>query len=110
MRRSCTRNREDLSAWTGYFLHAESVDGHQARCSIIAADGYFESARVAVETALTLRFDSDRLQHSGGVLTPSVAGGTCLLERLIDSGVKFNMGGWFEPSEWAPPDLPHAAA
>ncbi|CAJ1432328.1 unnamed protein product [Effrenium voratum] len=85
---------EDMSnTWTGYFLHAESVDGHQDKCSFIASDGYFESARIAVETALTLRFDRARLQFRGGVLTPSAAGGTCLVERLIHTGVKFKMGG-----------------
>eukprot|EP00931_Biecheleriopsis_adriatica_P061744 TRINITY_DN37143_c0_g1_i1.p1 TRINITY_DN37143_c0_g1~~TRINITY_DN37143_c0_g1_i1.p1 ORF type:complete len:549 (+),score=137.68 TRINITY_DN37143_c0_g1_i1:113-1759(+) len=97
---------EDMSdAWTGFFLAAESVNGNQEKCSFVAADGYFESSRVAVETALTLRFDRDRLQFRGGVLTPSVAGGTCLVERLIRTGVKFMMGGWLEASELAPPDL-----
>jgi len=96
---------EDLEdGWAGYFLYAESADGHQERCSFITDDGYFESARVAVETALTLRFDRERLQHRGGVLTPSVAGGTCLLERLIKSGIKFKLGGWHEESEWIPPN------
>jgi len=96
---------EDLDAWSGFFLHAESVNGNQEKCSFVAADGYFETSRVAVETALTLRFHRDRLQYRGGVLTPSVAGGTCLVERLIQTGVKFKMGGWLDSSQFAPPDL-----
>ncbi|CAL1164545.1 unnamed protein product [Cladocopium goreaui] len=96
---------EDLEdGWAGYFLYAESTDGREERCSFITDDGYFESARVAVEMALTLRFDRERLQHRGGVLTPSVAGGTNLLERLIKSGVKFKSGGWHEESDWSPPN------
>lgn len=35
-------------SWAGYFLHAESTDGHEEKCSFITGDGYFESARVAV--------------------------------------------------------------
>lgn len=97
---------DDLSdAWSGFFLHAESVNGNQAKCSFVGADGYFETSRMAVETALTLRFDKEKLQYRGGVLTPSVAGGTCLVERLIATGVKFKMGGWFDPSEYSPPNI-----
>lgn len=95
---------EDMAgSWAGFFLHAESMDGHQEKCSFITRDGYFEAARVAIETALTLRFDKNKLQHRGGVLTPSVAGGTCLLERLMKSGVKFKLGGWHEDEECAAP-------
>eukprot|EP00440_Ansanella_granifera_P052683 gb/GFBE01057123.1/.p1 GENE.gb/GFBE01057123.1/~~gb/GFBE01057123.1/.p1 ORF type:complete len:553 (+),score=138.85 gb/GFBE01057123.1/:1-1659(+) len=97
---------EDMSdAWTGFFLHAESVNGNQEKCSFIAADGYFETSRVAVEMALTLRFDRERLQYRGGVLTPSIAGGTCFVDRLLRTGVKFKMGGWLESSEYAPPEI-----
>merc|ERR1711972_1097532 len=86
---------EDLSdAWSGFFLHAESVNGNQAKCSFVAADGYFETSRMAVETALTLRFDRSNLPFKGGVLTPSAAGATKLVDRLLASGVKFKMGEW----------------
>jgi len=99
-------NVDDLSdAWTGFFLHAESTSGNQVRCSFVGADGYFETSRIAVETALTLCLDREKLQFRGGVLTPSVAGGTCLVERLLSTGVKFKMGGWFESSELAPPKV-----
>eukprot|EP00933_Yihiella_yeosuensis_P015237 TRINITY_DN13361_c3_g1_i1.p1 TRINITY_DN13361_c3_g1~~TRINITY_DN13361_c3_g1_i1.p1 ORF type:complete len:572 (+),score=132.44 TRINITY_DN13361_c3_g1_i1:175-1890(+) len=98
---------EDMSdAWTGFFLHAESANGDQEKCSFVASDGYFETSRVAIETALCLRFDRSQLPYQGGVLTPSAAGGTHLVERLISRGVKFKMGGWLESSELAPPELP----
>lgn len=94
-------------AWTGFFFHGESTGGHSLECSFVAADGYFETARVAVETALTLRFDRDRLPYRGGVLTPSVAGGTCLVERLLNGvdGVRFKMGGWPSKAECTPPGM-----
>merc|ERR550525_904927 len=78
---------EDLSdAWSGFFLSGESVNGNQAKCSFVGADGYFETCRVAVETALTLRFDRGKLSFKGGVLTPSAAGGNALVDRLVSSG------------------------
>uniref|UniRef100_A0A6T1LM78 Saccharopine dehydrogenase-like C-terminal domain-containing protein n=1 Tax=Alexandrium monilatum TaxID=311494 RepID=A0A6T1LM78_9DINO len=98
---------EDMSdAWSGFFLHAESTNGNQVKCSFVGADGYFETSRVAVETALTLRFDREKLPYKGGVLTPSTAGSTPLVDRLIASGVKFKMGEWMESSDLAPPSMP----
>jgi len=75
------------------------------KCSFVGADGYYETARVAVETALTLRFDRQRLQLKGGVLTPSAAGGGRLVERLVESGVKLKIGQWMEGSELTPPGI-----
>jgi short subunit dehydrogenase-like uncharacterized protein len=91
------------TSWSGYFLHAESATGNLVQCSFVGKDGYFESARVSVEAALTLRFDRQKLAYRGGVLTPSVAGGTSLVDRLIASGVKFKVGPWPEISTLAPP-------
>jgi len=97
---------EDMSnTWSGFFLYAESKNGSQVQCSFVGSDGYFETARVAIEAARTLRFDRNKLPFKGGVLTPSVAGSTCLLERLIESGVRFKMGSWFESSDLAPPEI-----
>jgi len=97
---------EDMSdVWSGFFLHADSVNGHQVKCSFVGADNYYETARMAIEMALTIRFDKEKLPYKGGVLTPSVAGYTMLVERLIDSGVKFKMGEWVSSSDLAPPSL-----
>merc|ERR1712113_227555 len=87
---------EDLDdAWVGYFLWAETESGREIKANFLGRDGYFETARVAIEMALTLIFDKDKLAFRGGVLTPTVSGGEHLAKRMIDSGVKFKMGDWF---------------
>lgn len=91
------------NAWSGFFLHAESCSGNQAKCSFVGNDGYLETSRMAVETAKTLRFDRKKLPYQGGVLTPSTAGATSLLERLLESGVKFKMGSWHESYDQVAP-------
>jgi len=97
---------EELSdAWSGFFLAAESANGQEVKCSFVGADGYYETSRVAVETALTLRFDKEKLPFKGGVLTPSTAGSTALVDRLIASGVKFKMGEWMAAGDLAPPSI-----
>jgi len=97
---------EDMGdTWSGFFLYAESASGNQAQCSFIGSDGYYEAARVAIETARTLRFDRKKLPFKGGVLTPSTAGARCLVGRLIDSGVRFKMGSWHDRSDRAPPNI-----
>merc|ERR1711982_114954 len=92
---------EDFDAWSGFFLYAESASGNQVKCSFVGADGYFETARIATELALAMKFSKDKLTYKGGVLTPAVAGGTVLVDRLISSGVKFKMGEWLEDSALA---------
>eukprot|EP00401_Gymnodinium_catenatum_P016728 CAMPEP_0117493826 /NCGR_PEP_ID=MMETSP0784-20121206/19295_1 /TAXON_ID=39447 /ORGANISM="" /LENGTH=504 /DNA_ID=CAMNT_0005288685 /DNA_START=71 /DNA_END=1582 /DNA_ORIENTATION=- len=82
------------AAWVGYFLYAETETGNSVKLSMIGRDGYFETARVAVETAMCLRFDREKLAFKGGVLNTTVATGTFLAKRLIDSGIKFKMGEW----------------
>mmetsp|Transcript_55145 Transcript_55145/g.117652 ORF Transcript_55145/g.117652 Transcript_55145/m.117652 type:complete len:521 (+) Transcript_55145:109-1671(+) len=95
---------EDLDdAWAGYFLYAETESGREMRANFIGRDGYFETARVAVEMALVLVFDFEKLPFKGGVLTPTVSGGECLVKRIVDSGMKFKLGAWFPPSEHCPP-------
>lgn len=96
---------DDMDAWTGFFLYAESVNGNNLKCSFVGGDGYQETARMAVETALTLRFDREKLQFQGGVLTPSTSGGGALVSRLLESGVKFKMGSWLEALERSSPGI-----
>jgi len=90
-------------AWTGFFLAAESVSGNSLKCSFVGGDGYQETARMVVETAMTLRFDRDELPFKGGVLTPSTSGGGKLVQRLLESGVKFQMGEWL--TDRTPPGI-----
>jgi short subunit dehydrogenase-like uncharacterized protein len=95
---------EDLDdAWVGFLCYAKSATGNMAKCSWIGRDGYYETCRMAVEMALTLRFDYDKLPVKGGVLTPSVAGGTFVVKRLVDSGIKFKMGDWHDTADMGPP-------
>merc|ERR1712137_1089446 len=96
---------EDLAdAWVGQLVSVESEAGHECKCSLIGRDGYFETARVAVEMAMCMAFDyKDKLPFKGGVLTPAVAGGMSLMTRIIGSGMKFKMGQWHDVSEWTPP-------
>jgi len=90
-------------AWVAYFIYCETEGGHEIKASFVGRDGYFETARVAIETALTLRFDYDKLSFKGGVLTPTVSGGKILAQRMIRSGVKFMMGGWHSSKDCNPP-------
>jgi len=95
---------EELAdAWTGYFLWAESEGGREFRCSFVGRDSYFETARLAVETAMCLRFDRERLPFAGGVLTPAVACADRLIERVTGTGVKLRTDDWFPASERSPP-------
>eukprot|EP00927_Polykrikos_kofoidii_P087254 TRINITY_DN9_c0_g1_i1.p1 TRINITY_DN9_c0_g1~~TRINITY_DN9_c0_g1_i1.p1 ORF type:complete len:532 (-),score=91.62 TRINITY_DN9_c0_g1_i1:260-1801(-) len=94
------------NAWIGYFFHAETESGNEAKCSVVGRDGYFETARVAIEAAMCLRFDREHLPFKGGVLTATVACGGALLKRMIDGGLKFRMDEWLDESERCPPPFP----
>merc|ERR1719436_2255474 len=49
---------EELAdAWIAMFLYAQSTGGKEKKCSFVGADGYYETARCAIEMAMTLRFD-----------------------------------------------------
>lgn len=91
-------------AWTGYFMWAETANGHEVKCSFVGRDGYIETARVAIETAMCLLFD--KLPFRGGVLTPTVACGESLLRRMVAGNLKFQMGEWLPAEERRPPPWP----
>ncbi|CAL1127627.1 unnamed protein product [Cladocopium goreaui] len=93
-------------AWSAWFLWSQTDKGHEIKCDFIGRDGYFETARIAVETAMTLVFDRQELPYPGGVLTPAVACGEALARRLIHSGVKFKMAEWHGVEEFNPPPNP----
>merc|ERR1740117_1317835 len=95
---------EELAdAWIANFCWVESEKGHEMKCAFLGRDGYFETARVAIEMAMTLRFDRAELPFNGGVLSPVVAGGNHVIRRIIESGHKFRMGDWFQAHECKPP-------
>eukprot|EP00933_Yihiella_yeosuensis_P026710 TRINITY_DN20776_c0_g1_i1.p1 TRINITY_DN20776_c0_g1~~TRINITY_DN20776_c0_g1_i1.p1 ORF type:complete len:552 (-),score=152.43 TRINITY_DN20776_c0_g1_i1:313-1899(-) len=93
-------------AWVGFLLWAQSPSGQELKCSIIGRDGYFETCRVAIETAMCLCFDRPNLPFKGGMLTPTVACQTFLAKRMMDSGIKFKMGEWHTEDERTPPPNP----
>jgi short subunit dehydrogenase-like uncharacterized protein len=52
--------------------------------------GYKDTARMVVESALTLSLDGVKLADpSGGVFTPAACQGEALLDRLCDTGTEF---------------------
>jgi short subunit dehydrogenase-like uncharacterized protein len=53
--------------------------------------GYGSTATMAAEAALCLAFDRDRLPPRAGVLTPAVALGDVLLQRLRRAGIVFEV-------------------
>lgn len=90
-------------AYISINMWAQTTGGHEARCGLVGRDGYFETARCAVEMAMTLRFDKEKLPVVGGVLNATVVGQTWYADRLINSGMGFRMGDWFAFEEMKPP-------
>eukprot|EP00414_Alexandrium_minutum_P001623 CAMPEP_0113818674 /NCGR_PEP_ID=MMETSP0328-20130328/358_1 /TAXON_ID=39455 /ORGANISM="Alexandrium minutum" /LENGTH=527 /DNA_ID=CAMNT_0000786609 /DNA_START=72 /DNA_END=1655 /DNA_ORIENTATION=- /assembly_acc=CAM_ASM_000350 len=96
---------EELSdAWINTNLYAESTHGEIMKCSLVGCDGYYETARCAVEMAMTLRFDKAELPHKGGVMCAASCGQKWYANRLINSGIKWKMGDWLAENEMSPPD------
>jgi short subunit dehydrogenase-like uncharacterized protein len=90
---------EDIAdAWMMFRFYTETPSGKSYKMSIRGQDGYYETARMAIELALTLRFDRVQLPFKGGALTPAVAGGTFLAKRILESGVTFKLGEWEDVS------------
>jgi short subunit dehydrogenase-like uncharacterized protein len=96
---------EDLSdVWLCWLMFVITEGGHHGRNCAMGKDGYFETARVAVETALTLVHDYEKLPLKGGCVTCAAACGEHVFKRLVNSGLKFKAGEWFKPEECGPPD------
>ena len=53
--------------------------------------GYGETSKMVAESALCLALDRDRLPDRAGVLTPAVAMGDVLIERLQQAGIRFEV-------------------
>jgi short subunit dehydrogenase-like uncharacterized protein len=92
-------------AWVSHWCEVISESGKRQKAAFCGGDGYFETARAAVETAMCLRFDHDKLQiKQGGILTAASTCGTTVVQRIINSGIKWKIGRWFDPSEIGPPE------
>lgn len=53
--------------------------------------GYRDTARLLVESGLTLALEHDSIKVPGGVYTPAACLGDTLLKRVVDTGAKFQV-------------------
>ena len=53
--------------------------------------GYGETSKMVAESALCLAFDRDKLPPHLGVVTPAVAMGNALIDRLQAAGIRFEL-------------------
>lgn len=67
-----------------YFEIVAKVEGEQD-------PGYGETAKMLSESALCLALQGEQLETGGGILTPAVAMGLTLVERLRDAGMRFDV-------------------
>ena len=77
--------------------------GKKVCWSIKGRDGYFETARMAVEAALAMSESGDELRSGsesvrGGVLTPGIAGKHVLFDRIRAAGMGFI--DWSPGTSW----------
>jgi saccharopine dehydrogenase (NAD+, L-glutamate forming) len=64
--------------------------GQRVICEVRGGDpGYGETAKMLSESALCLAFDS--LPERSGQLTPAVAMGEALIDRLVRAGITFEV-------------------
>merc|ERR1712182_114322 len=89
-------------AWIGVMGWAKSEGGAQAYTSIIGKDGYYETARCAVECAMCMRFNYDELHIKGGHVTATACGQRFYAERLVASGLKYFYDRFPEMHEGGP--------
>jgi short subunit dehydrogenase-like uncharacterized protein len=71
---------------------AARAPGQELLTEVSGGDpGYEESSKMLAESAMCLAFDE--LPDSAGQLTPAVAMGDALIERLTSAGIQFRVGG-----------------
>jgi len=75
------------AAWSKYQFFARSPGGKKVKVTLDAGDAYEETGHMAVEVALCLVKDREKLLFEGGVLTPATAGGHVLVDRLNSTGM-----------------------
>eukprot|EP00746_Dinoflagellata_sp_MGD_P046868 gnl/MRDRNA2_/MRDRNA2_215451_c0_seq1.p1 gnl/MRDRNA2_/MRDRNA2_215451_c0~~gnl/MRDRNA2_/MRDRNA2_215451_c0_seq1.p1 ORF type:complete len:270 (+),score=51.41 gnl/MRDRNA2_/MRDRNA2_215451_c0_seq1:35-811(+) len=92
---------------TGYFNSFTVAIGESEKNPVVTArmgsgsagdPGYKATAQMCIEAALCLACDSEQLPSvGGGVLTPAVAIGQALVDRLVTSGMTFSVDADSEP-------------
>ena len=79
------------SSFTFTFV-GTAEDGRKMRGLVSGGDpGYGETSKMVAESALLLALDRSRLPVMAGVLTPAVAFGHVLIERLRERGMVFKV-------------------
>mmetsp|Transcript_69182 Transcript_69182/g.130396 ORF Transcript_69182/g.130396 Transcript_69182/m.130396 type:complete len:549 (-) Transcript_69182:109-1755(-) len=97
---------EDLGdAFIGFNVIAETVNGIIAKNGGCGGDGYFETARCAIECALASVFDRDECPIKGGCLPANCCVAKPAMGRMINAGFKFEANRWLNQDEWVPPDI-----
>ena len=78
------------SSFTTRLIAEDEDKKHRVMATVAGADpGYDETAKMAAETAIGLVLQQRALR--GGVLTPALAGGCMLIERLRRADMTFEV-------------------
>jgi short subunit dehydrogenase-like uncharacterized protein len=83
--------RGQVTTDAGRGAHAAAPSRHVLTRVSGGDPGYSETAKMVSESALCLAFDRDRLPPRAGVLTPAVAMGDLLIDRLQQAGIRFEL-------------------
>jgi len=76
------------AGFLGVTCNALGSKGGRATCEIYFPNdpGYVDTARMLVESGLSLALEEDKLESSGGIFTPAPCLGGTLLRRLMKTG------------------------
>ena len=89
------REAREQGYFTTHFLAMDGEDRCKARVGDSFDPGYGSTSRMLAETAMMLACHRDELPETSGVLTPAVALGAPLIERLREVGMTWEV----EPAE-----------
>ncbi|AUX22954.1 saccharopine dehydrogenase [Sorangium cellulosum] len=82
---------ERARGWFQVTFHGKSASRRVVTRVSGGDPGYAETAKMVAEAALCMAFDRERLPARAGVLTPAVAMGERLIERLQAAGIRFEL-------------------
>ena len=79
--------RKKSSFYLDFVAHGQGGPTVRGRVGADGDPGYDETAKMVAESAICLAKDADKLPSGPGVLTPAVAMGDVLIERLRNAGM-----------------------
>lgn len=82
---------ERARGWFQVTFHGKSASRRVVTRVSGGDPGYAETSKMVSEAALCLAFDRERLPARAGILTPAVAFGERLIERLLAAGIRFEL-------------------